>query len=77
METILCLTKHHAMKKYGGTEVSGLVSRPGRFMDGVRAPAPNEWKGLWAGTRAGLDTDAGRIIHASAENRTPVVEPVT
>jgi hypothetical protein len=62
-----CLTKHYAMKTYGGVDVyihifltSALVrgewsaSHPGRFTSGERAPRTH-WIGGWADPKAGLD----------------------
>jgi hypothetical protein len=57
----MCLTKHYAMKKYGGVGVyihifltSALVggewsaTRPGRFTPGERAPGTHWIEGWWA-----------------------------
>jgi hypothetical protein len=63
------LTKHHAMKTYGGVEVQlhafltsdldggeGSASHPARFTLGTH------WIGGWAGTRASLDAVTKRKI---------------
>jgi hypothetical protein len=69
----LCLTKHYAMKAYGGVDVyihvfltSALVgcwsaSRPGRFTLGERAPGTH-WIGGWMGPRTGLDVQKKTLL---------------
>jgi hypothetical protein len=63
----LCLTKHYAMKTYGGADVQihvfltsvlvggeWLASRPGRFNPRKEPPATH-WIGGWMGNKADMD----------------------
>jgi hypothetical protein len=68
---LLCLTRHHAVKAYGGMEIwfhiltSALngggwsASRPCRFTLGERTPGTH-WIRGWVDPRAGLDAVAKR-----------------
>jgi hypothetical protein len=73
MKTFHCLTKHQAMKMYGGSggialciltsaldRVEWSASRPGSFTPGGTA-AGIHWIGGWVGYSDGLDTVAKRI----------------
>jgi hypothetical protein len=87
-----CLTKHHAVKRYGGIEVqlhhaltSALdggewsASRPGRFTTGDRTPSTH-WIEVWVGLRAGLDAVVKRRIPRScrvSNSDRPARSPVT
>jgi hypothetical protein len=85
----LCLTKHHAMKKYWGVEeqlhelfdLDGdewSDSRLGRFTPVERAPG-TRWIGGWVDPRAGLDLVSKRKIpssHRKSNPDHPVVQPI-
>jgi hypothetical protein len=79
----LCLTKHHAMKTYGGV-TSALdggewsASRPNRFNPRERAPSTH-WIRGWMGPRAGLDIVSRRKIPGPRRESNPdhpIVQPV-
>jgi hypothetical protein len=87
----LCLTKHHAMKAYGGVDVyrhafltSALdggewsASRLGRFTPRERAHGTH-WVGGWVGPKTVLDAMVKRKIprpRRESNPRTPIVQPI-
>jgi hypothetical protein len=85
----LFLTKHHAMKTYGGVGVllhafitSALdgcewpTSRPGRFTPGER-DSDARWVGGWVGPRAGLDAVVKRkIAQPLLGLELPIIQPL-
>jgi hypothetical protein len=91
VKSSLCLTKHHAMKAYGGVELylhvfltSALdggewsASRCGRFTPRERVPGTH-WIGGRVGPRAVLDAVVKRKIPSprrESNPRTPIVQPV-
>jgi hypothetical protein len=65
--SVLCLTKHYAMRTYGGCgcidprfldfDTSCMwASRPGRFIPRERVPSTH-WLGAWEGPGAGMNDD--------------------
>jgi hypothetical protein len=52
-----------------------LVSHPGHFTPGERAPAAH-WTGGWVDPRAGLDGVEWKISLSLARNRTPAVRSI-
>jgi hypothetical protein len=84
---LLCLTKHYAMKTYGGVDVSihvvltsALVgcewsaSRPGHFVPGGKAPGICLIGG-WVGPRARFDDNENIKFLTLKETQTPAPRP--
>jgi hypothetical protein len=63
----VCLTKHHATKKYGGVEVyfhSFLTEVSGQLRATAALPPEKEPSAPWVGPRTDLDAVDKRKIHA-------------